>query len=1088
MIDCMSHTILDEAEYRATTMPERIVFRFLTTDNEEPEALSFKELWLRTCDIAALLRASGVSAGDRVILIFPPGLDFPVAFMGTMLVGAIPTPIYPPRVHKDGCGPLRRIASDSGARVALATRHFCDKLEPFLPDLAPLRLICCDDVDVRGGTGKRDRTSEIAYLQYTSGSTGVPKGVVVTHANLVSNINFIHERFRVSDAETSVSWLPPYHDMGLVGAILSAIYCGASNVLMSPLHFIQKPARWLQAISDYRARVSGGPNFAFDHCVAKITPEQRDSFDLRCWEVAFNGAERVRRSTLVRFAEMFAPVGFKADSFFPCYGLAEATLMVSGGHGIRAVAGDDVVGCGAAADVHGEIQIVSLETDMPVPEGSPGEICVRNNSVTAGYWNRPEDTSATFYQHNGGPPFLRTGDIGTILNGELFITGRTKELVIIRGRNYSPQDIEGVVEASHSSLAPNACAVFACEGEDGEGLVIVQEVRRDQIAKLPVADVMDAIRSAVVEHFELRPRAIVLVRPATLKKTLNGKIKRIACREAFETGRLDVVAEWTTTTVKPQALDQSLPATTLGSSKDSVRSWLIGRLAHEAGVPIDDVDPLKPLINYGLDSLQQASLIGELSESFGYSFSPQLFVEHPDIESLAAYLSVIRDISARVRELPPDQRRPLLLALADAKSTSVFTTADEIPERCYKFEAFPEVHELAARAGKLLSSDLPNPFFTVSNGGAGARALIGDAEFINYSSNNYLGLSEHPEVICAAKEALDQYGTSVSASRIVSGERPVHQELERALAEFIGVDDCLTFVGGNTANVTTIGHLFGERDLVLYDERSHDSVLKGISLARADSFAFRHNSWEDVERLLTAKRMLYQKVLVFIEGIYSMDGDIPDLARFIEVKQRHKAMLMVDECLSIGVLGEHGRGVGEHFGIDRSEVDIWMGGISKALASCGGYIGGSRTLVNYLRYTAPGFVFTTGISPANAAAALAAVQVLQREPWRVRELRTKANRFLERARELGFDTGTSNDTPAIPIFVRDPNVCLLLYKHLFEHHINVQPIFYPAVPADASRLRFFVTYSHTDEDIDYTLDTLAEGRAMLERTAVGLSA
>jgi 8-amino-7-oxononanoate synthase len=768
--------------------------------------------------------------------------------------------------------------------------------------------------------------------------------------------------------------------------------------------------------------------------------------------------------------------------------LAEATLLVSGRHWIRDATDDEVVACGTVAEVHGEICIVSLETGLAVPEGSAGELCVRNNSVTTGYWNRPNDTGEMFHQYDGGPRFLRTGDIGAIHNGELLITGRTKELIIIRGRNYCPQDIEEVVETSHLSLSPHACAVFACDGEDGEGLVAVQEVRRDQVSKLPVNEVMDAIRRAVVEEFELRPRAIVLVRPATLPKTLNGKIMRLACREAFEARRLDVVAQWSAAVVASQPVKLTLPASTQGSSKDELQSWLISRLAQELGISTDEIDPSKPLANYGLDSLQQASFIGEISESLGYAFSPALFTEYQDVESLAAYLSAVQDISARLENLQPDQRRSLLLSLADAKNTCAFASTDEIPERCYRFEAFPEVQELAARASKLLSSDLPNPFFTVSSGGAGARALINGTEFINYSSNNYLGLSEHPEVISAAKDALDQYGTSVSASRIVSGERLVHRELERALAAFVGADDCLTFVGGNTANVTTIGHLFGERDLVLYDERSHDSVLKGILLAQADSYAFRHNSWEDVERLLASKRALYQKVLVFIEGIYSMDGDIPDLPRFIEVKKRHKAILMVDECLSIGVLGKRGRGVGEHFAIDSNEVDIWMGTISKALASCGGYIAGSHALVDYLRYTAPGFVFTTGISPANTAAALAALKVLEREPWRVDRVRQMASTFLQRARELGFDTGTSNGTPAIPIFIRDPNACLLLYKHLFEHRINVQPIFYPAVPADASRLRFFVTCSHTEDDIDYTLKTLAEGKVKLDRQVLVHSA
>lgn len=1084
----MPHTILHIIENRATTMPEKIVFRFLRMENAEPEVLTFKELWLRSHDIAALLRHTGVSAGDRVILIFPPGLQFPIAFLGAMLADAIPVPIYPPRGRKDGCGPMLRIASDSGATVALTTTEFRDKLEPILEDVASLRLISCDDIDASSCQFNSDRTPDIAYLQYTSGSTGIPKGVVVTHSNLLANLSVISPSFACSENTVGVSWLPPYHDMGLVGSLLTTIYAGGSCVLMPPMQFMQKPLRWLKTISDYQATASGGPNFAYDLCIDKITEEQRDSLDLRSWKVAFNGAERVRRSTLVRFAERFGPAGFDAKSFFSCYGLAEATLMVSGGYGIRGAADDDVVGCGVAADVRGELRIVSLETGLPVSEGESGELCVSNDSITAGYWNRPKETDETFYQHNGGPRFLRTGDIATILNGELFITGRTKELVIIRGRNYCPDDIEDVVEGSHLALASHACAVFACDGGAGESLVIVQEVRRDHVTKLSVDEVMDAIRRAVVEQFELRPHAIVLVRPASLPKTLNGKIMRIACREAFEGGRLNVVAQWTAATIESQPVNLNLPATVAGSSEDKIQAWLIDRLAHELGIPLSDIDPVKPLANYALDSLHQASLIGEISEYFGHTFSPQLFNEYQDIQSLAAYLSVIYDVEARLQDFQPDQRRSMLLALAETKDARIFASTDEIPERCYSFEAFPEVQELAARAGKLLSSEIPNPFFKVSSRVAGARTLIDGVEFINYSSNNYLGLSEHPEVIAAAKEALDQYGTSVSASRIVSGERSVHQDLERALADFVGADDCLTFVGGNTANVTTIGHLFSERDLVLYDERSHDSVLKGIKLAQADSYPFRHNSWEDAERLLASKRTLYQKVLVFIEGIYSMDGDIPDLPRFIELKKRHKAMLMVDECLSIGVLGKHGRGIAEQFGIESTEVDIWMGSISKALASCGGYIAGSRALVNYLRYTAPGFVFTTGISPTNAAAALAALRVLERESWRVVKLHEMAGTFLNKARQLGFDTGTSSDTPAIPIFFRDPNVCLLLYKHLFEHQINVQPIFYPAVPADASRLRFFVTCSHTEEDIDFALTILAEGKAALDRQASGASA
>ncbi|ETW96226.1 MAG: hypothetical protein ETSY1_27485 [Candidatus Entotheonella factor] len=303
----------------------------------------------------------------------------------------------------------------------------------------------------------------------------------------------------------------------------------------------------------------------------------------------------------------------------------------------------------------------------------------------------------------------------------------------------------------------------------------------------------------------------------------------------------------------------------------------------------------------------------------------------------------------------------------------------------------------------------------------------------------------------------------------------MHQQLEQELAHLVGVEDALAFVSGNTANVSTIGHLCGKRDLVLYDECSHDSVLKGIMLSGADSYGFRHNSWQDLNHILENKRTAYEKVLVFIEGIYSMEGDIADLHGFIEVKQRHKAILMVDECLSIGVLGHRGRGIAEHCGIDPARVDIWMGGLSKALSSCGGYIAGSKALVNYLRYTAPGFIFTTGITPANSMAALASIRVLRKESWRVTRLKELSEFFLNRAIELGFNTGKSQGTPVIPIFFQNPQACMSIYKYLYHHRINVQPIFYPAVPPNASRLRFFVTCTHREEELEQTLRTLAEG-------------
>jgi len=369
---------------------------------------------------------------------------------------------------------------------------------------------------------------------------------------------------------------------------------------------------------------------------------------------------------------------------------------------------------------------------------------------------------------------------------------------------------------------------------------------------------------------------------------------------------------------------------------------------------------------------------------------------------------------------------------------------------------------------------LNNPFFKVHERVANNTTIIGGREMINFSSYNYVGMSGDPVVAAAARAAIDRYGTSVSASRLVSGETGLHRELERGIADFIGVDDAIVFVGGHSTNETTVGHLFGPGDLILHDALAHNSIVQGSILSRAQRRPFPHNNWRVVDKLLADLRGDYRRVLVAIEGVYSTDGDIPDLPRFIEVSKRHKAFLMVDEAHSAGVLGPHGRGIGEHFGVDPQDVDLWMGTLSKSFGSCGGYIAGCRAMVEYLKYTAPGFVYSVGISPANAAAALAAIRLLTGEPERVASLHERARLFLALARSRGLNTGLSHDSPIVPVILGDSLHCLRLSQAMFDRGINVQPILYPAVEERAARLRFFITASHTEEQIRHSIDVTAE--------------
>ncbi len=364
-------------------------------------------------------------------------------------------------------------------------------------------------------------------------------------------------------------------------------------------------------------------------------------------------------------------------------------------------------------------------------------------------------------------------------------------------------------------------------------------------------------------------------------------------------------------------------------------------------------------------------------------------------------------------------------------------------------------------------------FFAQSEGLNTNVTRIGNRTYVNYCSYNYLGLSGNEEVSLAAKEAIDRYGTSVSASRIASGERPLHQELETELAVMLGVEECVTFVGGYGTNETVIGHLFGPDDLILYDSLSHASIQSGCKLSGAAARPFPHNNWEALNVLLAEQRERYRYALVVIEGVYSMDGDVPDLPQFIEVKKRHQAMLMVDEAHSSGVLGKTGGGIGEHFGVNPHDVDIWMGTLSKSFASCGGYVAGNKELMYYLRYTVPGFVFSVGMSPPNAASALAAIRLMHREPERVTQLRRNANRFRDMAKKAGLNTGNSEHSAVIPIILGRSEPCVTLYRKLFENGIYALPIIYPTVPENASRVRLFLSSLHTDEQLEKTVKLIS---------------
>ena len=571
------HTLVDLLRYRAEEDLFPRAYVFLEDGEKDETVMSYADLDRRARAIAAELQKMGVAPGSRAVLLYPPGLEYIAGFFGCLYAGVIAVPAYPPNpMRLERTLPrLQAIVGNAGAEVALTTEPIYN-MAPFVfaqaPDLAAMQWLATDTVGDENADQWRQpaiSADDLAFLQYTSGSTQTPRGVMLTHANLLHNLELIRQAFELVTAEDiGVIWLPPYHDMGLIGGILEPIYNLMRVVLISPIAFLQRPVRWVQAISNYQATVSGGPNFAYDLVARKITPEQLAELDLSAWTMAFNGAEPVRPATLDRFTEVFAPVGFRREAFYPTYGLAEGTLITTGGRRYeppvlrefpaQVLSGDPrdegktvtLVGCGEPLGEQKTI-VVHPESFTVLPEGQVGEIWLQGGSVAQGYWNNPEATESTFrgITADGQGPFLRTGDLGVVADGQFFIAGRIKDLIIIDGRNHYPQDIEFTVEKVHPAIRPGCTAAFAVDTDAGEQLVIVTEIRKqykpgpagDDPTVIDPENLRQLIRQRVSENHELRVHDIVFLVAGEIPKTSSGKIQRYAARKGYLAGTL---ASW----------------------------------------------------------------------------------------------------------------------------------------------------------------------------------------------------------------------------------------------------------------------------------------------------------------------------------------------------------------------------------------------------------------------------------------------------------------------------------------------------------------------------------------------------------------
>ncbi len=684
-------TLVELTRWKAEHEPAKRVYTFLMEGEPAERYLTHSELDRRARAIAAALQQR-VGKGERVLLLYPPGLDYIAAYFGCLYAGVIAVPAYPPRLNRPDTR-LQAIVDDSQAVLALATGQLVHSIQvehraAHTPKLEALQWLATDSFDspepatspvgydtvspeLAESWHEPDITGDsLAFLQYTSGSTSTPRGVMVSHANLLHNSSLIQYFFGLSPESRGVSWLPPYHDMGLIGGVLQPLYTGFPVILFSPLAFLQNPFRWLQVISDNRATSTGGPNFAYDLCVRQTSPEQRKTLDLSCWTLAFNGAEPIRADTLERFVEAFGPYGFRREAFYPCYGLAEATLIVARGKQgqlpiIRTVnasaladkrvvevpAGGEgtrpLVSSGQAPPSQ-KIVIANPETLALCPEDRVGEIWISGPSVAQGYWRRPEETERTFRARLAGTnegPFLRTGDLGFLKDSKLFITGRLKDLIIIRGRKYYPQDLELAAESSHPALNPGSGAAFAIEAEGEERLVIVNELKRSH-RRVDVEEVARAVRTAISEQYELRTYAVVLLKPGTIPKTSSGKIQRYNCRDKFLKNELEVIgssimdetAVLPDTSQSPETsfIYRALAAVTDPSARHAILVlYLQEQVARLVRTAAAQIDARQPLGGLGLDSAMLHELQVQVEANLGVTGIGAIFIPGASVNELA---------------------------------------------------------------------------------------------------------------------------------------------------------------------------------------------------------------------------------------------------------------------------------------------------------------------------------------------------------------------------------------------------------------------------------------------------------------------
>lgn len=667
--------ITDIVEQHAQQHPDKIAFRFLNDGETESGSLSYSQLFANAKTIAKHLKQH-CGHGDRVLLLLPSGQAFIESFWACLFAGLVAVPAYPPRKNHN-LERLNALVKDCQPRAIICDENLAkNELRELLPQISASASWLIHEEISRDAAptllGKTSATStvsseDLAFLQYTSGSTGNPKGVIISHGNILANVRMMEAAFHMDSSSVCVSWVPIFHDLGLIGCMLLPIYLGSTVVLMPPATFLQKPIRWLRAIGKYQGKVTAAPNFAYELLANSISATQRATLDLSSVELFACGAEPIRAETVSKFMRTFAECGLNPNSFYPAYGMAETTVFSCGGAWDKPprqlpldaqALEENIARSGTTgrlqtlvANGHawGDEQVIICDpvTCEELLPGAVGEIWISGSHIAKGYWNKPQLTADTFNNfvansHKG--PFLRTGDLGCFIDGELYITGRAKDLIVIRGKNHYPQDIEHTVAASSELLQDDSCAAFSIPSDQGEVLVVLQEVKRSARKSIDCDAITQRIRENVAKHHDVQLHSIVLLNPHRLMKTSSGKIQRSACKQAYLSEQLSgVLYQWRNDASGVQLM-ASLPLPD-NSNKDlpSCRLWLQTWIANRAQLQLEAVDLGQAITSYGLDSMDSFALLGDLSEWLEIHIDPETIWGVATVDELAVRALALLD-------------------------------------------------------------------------------------------------------------------------------------------------------------------------------------------------------------------------------------------------------------------------------------------------------------------------------------------------------------------------------------------------------------------------------------------------------------